>query len=135
MDRPSHWIFGALVTGITLVFVLSPLTTHAYSTGSGPAMPAAPDLTSGNGSSLDNLLSPFSNFVNSMRSNNNVSIPLRSIPTVATNPQSVFQSIDDWFMRTIGVSLSTLLHDILTILAWILNFAKRVVDWLLSLFH
>jgi hypothetical protein len=146
--------FGTATIGVIAVFVFSASPAHAYAVG-----PATPSTGSGSydfGSSLQNLTSPFTEFVNSLNWNNstttnpsganggingtNFAWPTVNItPVLESNVQNVLSQwlsqFDDWFYRTTGVQLSGIIVATLSLFSWALGLAQQVVNWLLGLFH
>lgn len=112
------------------------------------------------GSSLQNLISPFTGFINSLKFNNNTTINANSItnavgggtnstgftwPTVNITPvlESGIQNtvsqwlsqFDSWVYQNTGVQLSGIFVVILNLFSWVLGLAQQAVNWLLGLFH
>jgi len=102
------------------------------------------------GGSFQNLISPFTGFVNSLKFNNNTLInpggPAQSFPS-GVNLTSVTTSgvqnilsqwlsqFDNWFYGISGVRLSGIFYVLLNAIAWTLGLAQGAVNWLLGLFH
>ena len=155
--------FATAVSGVIAVFVFSIVfaapPARAYAVGSAPT-DIAPGVTTGGsynfGTSLQNLISPFTGFVNSLKFNNNTTINVNdannmisgtgfSWPTVNFAPvlESTVQNIlsqwvsqfDNWFYGVTGVQLSGIMVAILGVFLWVLGLAQQVVNWLLGLFH
>jgi hypothetical protein len=142
--------FGAAIVGVIAVFVVySPvavLRARAYAVGTTPA-----DTSTGGydfGSSLKNLVSPFTGFINNLKLNNNSinagSEAIRSGPIINTNPavsgaQNILvqwlSQLDDWIYQKSGVRLSGIFLVLLNTISWTLGIAQQAVNWLLGLFH
>ena len=144
--------FGAAIVGVITVFVflvaMPAPRARAYEVGS-----TTTGVSGGSydiGSSLQNLVSPFSGFINSLKFNesaptvnaNGVSF---SWPTINATPvlENTFQNtlsqwfseFDAWFYSVTGVQLSGIMLALLNLFSWVLGLAQQVVNWLLGLFH
>lgn len=169
---------GTAIVGVVAIFTFFVMAAafaapqaHAYAVGSTPPsngpMPVAPaDYSGGAGTgisggsgagagsynvdnSLQNLVSPFTNFMNSLKWNNNTTINTGGMtsgfPTINLTPtleggiqNTVSQwlsQFDNWFYSVTGVQLSGIFYVLLNAIAWTLGLAQRVVNWLLGLFH
>jgi len=124
---------------VVAVFIfLSAATAHAYALpGTSPAEPAPVAVPAFDfGSSFQNLLSPFNNFIQSMRAtgDQSVSLPVSQNNFGMNAPENIFRQFDDWVYATVGFRPSEALHIFLNIFSWVLGVLKQLVDWLLSLF-
>jgi hypothetical protein len=156
--------FGAAIVGVIAIFIffgaIMPVPqAHAYAIGSVP-----PNITPGAaaggsydfGSSLQNLVSPFTGFINSLKFNNKTTMNPSKMstgmngtsftwPTVNLTPviKSTVQNtlsqwigeFDNWFHGVTGVQLSGIMVAILGAVSWVLGLAQQVMNWLLGLFH
>ena len=151
-------IIGAATIFLFLVVLPAP-RAHAYAIGSDlPVAPTTSSLTtigvSGGsydvGSSLQNLVSPFTGFVDSLKLNGgsttvNASGVGFSWPTVNMTPvlEGTFQNtlsqwfseFGAWFYSVTGVQLSGIMLALLNLFSWVLGLAQQVINWLLGLFH
>jgi hypothetical protein len=167
MERNCVISFATAICGVVAVFLFSIVVSapqaHAYAVGSVPTnvTPGA-IATAGAGAgydiggSLQNLISPFTGFINSLKFNNNgttnpsgMSTGMNSAsftwPTVNLTPvlESTVQStlsqwiseFDNWLYSVTGVQLSGIMAAILGVFLWALRLAQQVVNWLLGLFH
>jgi hypothetical protein len=143
----------AIAVFISFGIFAAPRSARAYAVGAVTTNAATAGATGGDyniGGSLQNLISPFTGFVNSLKFNNNMTIntggTVQSYPTVvnltpaisngARNIMSQWLSqFDNWFYGVSGVRLSGIFYVILNALAWTLGLAQRAVNWLLGLFH
>jgi phage-related protein len=140
------------VVAVFIFFLLSAPHANAYligsSTGQTPIWPTAsstPTSTYDVGSSLQNLFSPFSSFIDSLKFTNSTTINIHgtSAPLPSLNITPVLENIltswltqfDNWFYGLTGVRLSGIVFFLLNIFSYVLNFAQKVVNWLLGLFH
>ena len=147
--------FGTEIVGTVTVFLFSGIVTapqaHAYAVD--PS--AGTDITTGVnntnydvGGSLQNLVSPFSAFINQLKwsdTTGNANGTNFTLPTVNLTPvlQSTFENalsqwlneFDTWFFSVTGVQLSGIVIALLSLFAWALGLAQQVVSWLLGLFH
>jgi phage-related protein len=158
--RNRMMFFGGTILGVIVIFIFSIILfgapqARAYAIGSEPAPASqAPTTNSGAssydaGSSLQNLISPFTGFINDLKWNNNTTINTGSqapaLPTVNLTPvvAGTIQNIlsqwlsefNNWFYGLTGVELSGILLVLLNAISWTLNLAQQVVNWLLGLFH
>jgi hypothetical protein len=159
--------FGAAIVGVIAIFIffgaiMPAPQAHAYAVGSVPTnIGAGAGSSAGSGSydfgrSFQNLISPFTGFVNSLKFNNNTTINVNGMnnainstgfswPTVNLTPilESSVQNtlsqwvsqFDNWFYSVTGVQLSGILVAILGVFLWALGLAQQAVNWLLGLFH
>lgn len=144
-------IAGFIFAAVACAVVGIPTQAHAYAIGTVP-----PPTTSGStGSSYDfngslqNLVSPFTSFINSLKLNNNTTMgPAGNItwpPTAPTMPifkngvQSTISQwlteFNNWFYGVTGVQLSGIIVVLLNLISWALGLAQQAVNWLLGLFH
>lgn len=149
--------FGAATVGVIAVFIFSIAffggvqKARAYAIGSLPTDTGA-GTASGSydfGGSLQNLVSPFTGFIDSLKWNSNTTIDTHgessAFPTVNLTPvvENGVQNIlsqwgsefDNWFYGVSGVHLSGIFYVLLNAIAWTLGLAQNVVNWLLGLFH
>ncbi len=159
--------FGAAIVGMIAIFIIfgamMPVPqAHAYAVGSVPA--GIPTAASGGtastsyniGASFQNLISPFTGFINGLKFNNNTTINPNglgggmngtnfTLPTVNLTPilestvqktlSQWFGQFDNWIYSMTGVQLSGISLVILEAFSWVLGLAQQVVNWLLGLFH
>lgn len=151
---------GAAIAGVVAVFVFSIVfatpQAHAYAIGSAPGggSGAGGAVTGYNfGASLQNLISPFTNFINGLKGSGNgminvngASVPLPSInlngvsasvsgPNVQNLLSQWISQFDNWFYSVSGVQLSGIMVALFSLLLWVLGLAQQVVNWLVGLFH
>jgi hypothetical protein len=136
------------------------LQAHAYAVGSVPPN-AGTDTSAGGssydfGSSLQNLVSPFTGFVNNLKFNNNTTInssgassavngtsftwpTVNMAPVLENTVQNTlsqwFSQFDNWLYGATGIQLSGIMVAILGVFSWALGLAQQAVTWLLGLFH
>ncbi len=159
--------FGTAVVGMIAFFIffgaIMPVSpAHAYAVGSVPTgvSAGASGGTAGSnyniGTSFQNLISPFTGFINGLKLNNNMTINPNGVssgmngtsftwPTVNLTPvlesavqntlSQWFSQFDNWFYGVTGVQLSGIMVAILGVFSWALGLAQQAVNWLLSLFH
>lgn len=104
------------------------------------------------GNSLQNLISPFTNFMSNLAGGGNQSINVNgtnvALPKVNVNISTSATSasiqnllsqwvseFDNWFYSVTGVQLSGIMVALLNLLLWVLGLAQQVVNWLVGLFH
>lgn len=165
---------GTAIVGLVAIFIFSVGFTdailtapqaHAYAIGSAPpagsvsSMPSTPSMPIINsinstdynfdfGNSFQNLVSPFTSFIDSLKWNNttfNASGGTSALPTINLTPtlesgiQNTFSQwlseFDNWFYGISGVQLSGIFYALLSVTAWALGLAQQVVNWLLGFFH
>lgn len=102
--------------------------------------------------SLQNLISPFTNFMSNLAGGGNQSINVNgtnvALPKVNVNISTSATSasiqnllsqwvseFDNWFYSVTGVQLSGIMVALLNLLLWVLGLAQQVVNWLVGLFH
>lgn len=100
--------------------------------------------------SLQNLISPFTGFINNLKWNNNTTVNTNgtagaTMPTFNMTPvlQNTFQTIlsqwlnqfDNWFYSVTGVQLSGIMVALLSLFSWALGLAQQAVSWLQGLFR
>jgi hypothetical protein len=156
--------FGTAIVSVIAIFIffgaIMPVShAHAYAIGSVPTNTGTGASAGGSyniGSSLQNLISPFTGFINSLKFNNNTTINPSGMstgingtsfiwPTVNLTPvlessvQNIlsqwFSQFDNWFYGMTGVQLSGIMVAILGAFSWVLGLAQQVVNWLVGLFH
>ncbi len=161
--------FGAVIVGIVALFILfgaiMPVPqAHAYAIGSVSPAASMPSLTTtgtggtsyGIGNSFQNLISPFTGFINSLKFSNNTPInpsgmstgingtsftwPTTNLtPVLESSVQNTlsqwFSQFDNWFYGVTGVQLSGIMVAILGVFSWALGLAQQAVNWLSGLFH
>ena len=160
MEKNRVMFFQVAIVGVIAIFlflgtfdIFAAPQAHAYAIGSSATAGAnAPGGSFNIGSSLQNLVSPFTNFFNSFHGNSNGAINVNgtnvalpsvnvSISTSATgasvqNLLSQWVSeFDNWFYGVSGVQLSGIMVAILGVFSWALGLAQQVVNWLVGLFH
>jgi len=97
-------------------------------------------------SSLQNLISPFTGFMNDLKWNNNTSITTNGSagytpPNLNMGPglTNIFTNwlnqFNGWVYARTGIKLSGIVYVFLNILSWTLHLAEAAVNWLLGLFH
>lgn len=152
---------GTAIVGVIAVFIFAVAFAgaphaHAYTISSEP--PADTNAGTGSydaGNSLQNLVSPFTNFFSNLKWDNNANntttinpggpmipaYPTTSnlTPTLENGIQSVvsgwLSQFNSWFYSVTGVQLSGIFYVLLNAIAWTLGLAQQVVNWLLGLFH
>jgi phage-related protein len=102
------------------------------------------------GGSFQNLISPFTGFINNLKWNNNATINTNDTagttwPVINFTPivGSAFRNLlsqwfgkfDNWFYGVTGIQLSRILIAILNVFSWALGLAQQAVNWLLGLFR
>ncbi len=158
--------FNSSIAAMVAVFIFSIIffsapQAHAYAVGSVPPTNTETGGTVGAssyniGTSFQNLISPFTGFINNLKFNNNSPVNPSGMstgmngtsftwPTVNLTPvlESTVQNtlsqwlsqFDNWFYNVTGVQLSGILVTILGIFSWALGLAQQAVNWLLRLFH
>jgi hypothetical protein len=156
--------FGATIIGVIAIFIFFSATmlvsqAHAYAVGSVPSNVGTGTSAGGSydfGSSLQNLVSPFTGFVNSLKFNNNTTInpsgassavngtsftwpTVNVAPVLESTVQNTlsqwFNQFDNWLYGATGVQLSGIMVAILGVFSWVLGLAQQAVNWLLGLFH
>ncbi len=165
MQKNRVMFFETAIVGLIAVFlflgafggIFAAPQARAYavgSTGSGGGITAgSTDLSGGNyniGNSFQNLISPFTGFINSLKLNNNTTVntngmPGATWPTVNMTPvlETSVQNIlsqwigqfDNWFYSVTGIQLNGILVALLNLFSWALGLAQQAVNWLLGLFH
>jgi hypothetical protein len=155
---------GAAIVGVIAIFIFSIVVVggiffvapqaHAYAVGATTTSITSGANPIGSGydfsNSLQSLISPFTEFINSLKWNNSTTIntngaPGATSPTVNLTPvvASTVQNIlsqwvsefDNWFYGVTGVQLSGIMVAILGVITWALGLAQQAVNWLLGLFH
>ena len=144
---------GTIVATIAIFISFGIFATpeaHAYAVGSVPINTtgsASENYDIGN--SLQNLISPFTGFINSLKLNNNTTIntgghapafpTVNLTPVLETSIQSTvsqwLSEFNNWFYGISGIQLSGIFYVFLNAIAWTLGLAQQVVNWLLGLFH
>jgi hypothetical protein len=159
--------FGAAIVGVIAIFIffgaIMPVPqAYAYAVGSVPTNIGTGADSSARGGSYDfgssfqNLISPFTGFINNLKFNSGTTINVNgannamtgagfSWPTVNVAPvlestvqntlSQWFSQFDNWFYGATGVQLSGIMVAILGVFSWALGLAQQVVNWLLGLFH
>jgi hypothetical protein len=149
----SVFFITAAASGIA-VFLFSGVfaapQAHAYAVGTSTASTSIGGSDYNVGSSLQNLVSPFTTFFQSLQWNSSASINLNGTPgttwpVVNFTPvvegalqgwlTTWFSEFDNWFYHLTGVQLSGIMFAILSVLSWVLRLTENVVNWLLGLFH
>ena len=155
---------GTAIVGVVGVFVFSAVVfvgavfaapqAHAYAIGSEP-ISITPGATMNNGSydfgsSLQNLISPFTKFIGNLKWNNSTMINVSggtSVSSVGNDITSAVSSqgqnmlgqwlsqCNNWIYEKTGIQLSGIFYVLLNAIAWVLGLAQQVVNWLLGLFH
>jgi len=154
--QKNHVMFfgGAIVAAIAVfissVALLGIPQAHAYAVGSVSTGTTVGVGAAGSnydiGNSLQNLVSPFTGFINTLKSNTmvglngtTVSLPVNITPVVEGGVQNTvsqwFSDFGNWFYGVTGIQLSGITLAILNVLSWTLGLAQQVVNWLLGLFH
>ncbi len=96
------------------------------------------------GSSFGNLVSPFTDFFNSIQGNNIKAPTLQiggatSTISISINFQQYLNQyvsqFDMWFYQKTGVQIDWLLRIFINVVYWAINLANFAVKWIVSLFH
>lgn len=159
--------FQTAIVSVVAVFLFSAISlaaftapqAHAYAIGSVPPSVGTGASAGANYnvvSSLQNLISPFTGFINSLKFNTSttinsggVSSEINSInfrwptvnltPVLASSAQNILSQwisqFDNWLYGATGVQFSGIMVAILGVLSWALGLAQQAVSWLLGLFH
>ncbi len=139
MAMRKRFLSATVAPAFFLTFVL-PANAYSITTGGATAhpVPQAAGSTNFNFSNgFQSLSTPFEDFVRRIQSvdNTNVNVGTAVPPVVTATAQNWFQQFDNWLYGIIGFHISTVLDAILNVFAWVLDFAKQIVDWLLSVIH
>lgn len=156
--------FATAISVVIFFFLFSIIfiapQAHAYAIGSSSSG-ITPDTTGVSsstvgtsydfGSSLQNLISPFTGFINSLKFNTITTVNTNGAPGVASLPvinftpvvastiqnflTQWFSQFDTWFYSVSGVQLSGILVAMLGVFSWALGLAQQAVNWLSGLFH
>jgi hypothetical protein len=126
------------------VFVISPLRANAYAVG--PVEPSTQNSTSSSGavvgsynfgSSFRNLVSPFTNFFNSMQSSGGVisvgGNNAASGATVSVNTQPYVNQFESWFYGFTGVHIEAFINVIIGFFGWLFGVLDVVIMWIVGL--
>jgi hypothetical protein len=124
------------------VFIVSPLRAEAYSVGPiEPSTGTSSDAVVGSydfGSSFQNLISPFTNFFNSMQSTGGViSVgggTAASGVTVSVNTQPYVNQFGSWFYGFTGVHIEAFINGVINFFGWLLGVLNGVIVWIAGLF-
>lgn len=164
MKKNRVMFFQTAILGVVAVFLFSAIIAapqaRAYAVGSVPsAQPAGTEVpgpatgVSGSsydiGTSLQNLISPFTGFINDLRWTSGTTLNPNGTsfawPTVNVTPvlESTFQNtlsqwfsqFSAWFYGISGVQLSGIFIALLNLFSWVLGLAQQVVNWLLGVIH
>jgi hypothetical protein len=154
VQKNRMMFFGGTIAALIAIFISSTLffatpTAHAYAVGTVPSNPTPSVGTYDVGNSFQNLISPFTGFVNNLKWNNNTTISsgghaqtyptVNLTPVVASGVQNILgqwaSEFDNWFYGITGIQLSGILLVLLNAISWTLGLAQQVVNWLLGLFH
>ncbi len=135
--------FLFLATGISLwSYVRAPGISFAYPLN-GTSTGGASNVGAGG---LNDLISPFNNFINSVNSVGTSAIHVAppSSFTAPITPSNGFlregarnglQAVDNWTHQTFGFPVSNIFLGFLHIFSWMLGAVKGGVDWVLGLFQ
>jgi hypothetical protein len=142
--------FGSLCAAFVLCFP----TARAYEIPSAGRLPVPPVLAAtgssqgyGSDNSFNSLVSPFTNFFNSMRGGNTVP-PMTlnvgggdnpSAMTISINVQQYVNQytndIDAWFYQHTGVHVQWVIMIFVNFVYWLFGLANAAVRWIVGLFH
>jgi len=99
------------------------------------------------GDIVNALSSLFRGFINDIGSFFNGNISMNEIGKTVSNisigninnngltPGSLYQNFDNWLYGAARFHISSVFNAILSVILWLLNLAKDIVNWLLSLMH
>jgi phage-related protein len=160
MSKNCVMFFQTAILGVIAVFLFIAPQAHAYAIGGAAPTPVGTGVDSGSnnvagsnydiGSSFQNLISPFTGFINSLKMNNHTMVDtsgtpgttwpaVNMTPVLETSVQNIlsqwFHQFDNWFYSVTGVQLNGILVALLSLFSWALRLAQQVVNWLLGLFH
>lgn len=128
----SH--FGRQLFILLVIVVLGLLArnwTYAYSPS--PSI-EAPNNIPGLNQVIQNPPGPVSEFINSVKQiNQNLTYKTSRFNFNTFNPTNIWEEIDAWFRKVIGISLSQIIRAIGNFILWILSFVGDVIRWVLSL--
>jgi hypothetical protein len=62
-------------------------------------------------------------------------ISIGNINNNGLTPGSLYQNFDNWLYGAARFHISSVFNAILSVILWLLNLAKDIVNWLLSLMH
>jgi hypothetical protein len=122
---------------ITVAFIFSPSRAAAYEVG--PTEPSSSSQSGSYdfGSSFQNLVSPFTNFFNSIQSSGGtVSISANStIPgaTISVNTQPYVNQFDSWFYGFTGIHIESFTNAAVHFFVWLFGALAGVVTWIAGL--
>jgi hypothetical protein len=150
MSRTQRFINNS---GLSIAFMVigilgmaTPLA-HAYSLYPDAQVESSSNTTGSGG--FSGLLSPFTNFFNSVQSikpsdlnPGSLSAPIGA-PTLTGIPNGMvqdtvhngFYQFDSWLYGIAGFHISTIFIPFLKIFSWILGFLKGIADWLVGALH
>jgi hypothetical protein len=144
MNKFFTTFLAVTASGATMIalaaLVVSPLRAEAYAVG-GPVAPSAQsnDLsgavsTYDFGSSFQNLVSPFTNFFNSMQSSGGV-ISIgggNAAPgvTVNVNTQPYVNQFDSWFYGFTGVHVEAFINVVIHFFEWLFVVLNGIIVWI-----
>jgi hypothetical protein len=141
-------MFFATMVVMGAFFVISAPRASAYAVGSATDTGSGSAAGSYNFSdSLQNLISPFTGFINDLKWNSGTTIKVNGKPgftppanlNVAPQLENLVRQwlteFDNWFYGISGLQLSGIVYAFLSALSWVLNLANSAVNWLLGLFH
>lgn len=134
----SAKLISALIFAIILAVLVVPMgRVRAYSIETSSTKSSS-QFASG---TLNDLLSPFDNFVNTLNSIGGIpqlpSIPLPVVPQVQALPsapnafiENVLQNVDGWFYGVAGFHIAAFAKGTLSIFSRLLGVIKNGVDWI-----
>jgi hypothetical protein len=145
---------GATMIALAIV-IISPLRANAYALGgsSAPLPVLNSDISSGSasgtigsydfGSSFRNLVSPFTNFFNSMQSSGGtsgsgvVSVSAGSAApgvTIRVDTQPYINQFDAWFYNATGVHIEGFVNFVMNFFGWFFGVLGGIIIWIAGLF-
>lgn len=157
MNKKIPAFSAVVIVAIMMVAALAfavPQGAMAYAIGAPSAFggfSSAPGGGTGNynfGSSLKNLLAPFTGFLNSLQGATTIntngapgSMPPPNMNVIGGSSQvqttitGWLTEFDDWIYTKTGIRLSGIVYVFLSILQWVLNLVLGIVGWLLGFFR
>ena len=160
MNKLFSTFFAVAVSGATMIalaiVIISPLRADAYAVGgsSAPLPVLNSGISSGSGSSgtigsydfgssFQNLVSPFTNFFNSMQSSGGnsgtgvVSVGGGSAApgvTISVDTQPYINQFDAWFYNITGVHIEGFTNFVIHFFGWLFGVLGGIIIWIAGLF-